>query len=27
MGSGCATRAEQLWDKELNKVYKELQGD
>ena len=25
-GARCATRAEQLWDKELNKVYKELQG-
>ena len=25
-GARCATRAEQLWDKELNRVYKELQG-
>jgi uncharacterized protein YecT (DUF1311 family) len=25
-GARCATRAEQLWNKELNKVYKELQG-
>ena len=23
----CATRAEQLWNKELDKVYKELQGE
>ncbi len=25
-GARCATRAEQLWNKELNMVYKELQG-
>lgn len=25
-GARCADRAEQLWNKELNKVYKELQG-